>query len=74
MSSTWSNSGYPVVRSAPLECEPSAASRLTPLRSTPKLARKLPLPSITCRLVSYRLAVPGCLRLGLPQHGHGRPK
>ena len=45
-SSTWSNSGYPVVRSLPFGCEPSAASSETPSRSTPKLARKQPPPSI----------------------------
>ncbi|MDT4871985.1 hypothetical protein FQZ97_1071480 [compost metagenome] len=65
-SSTWSNSGYPVVISAPTEYEPSSASRLTPSRSTPKLARKLPPPSITCLLVSYRLGEPGCFSSGLP--------
>ena len=38
--------------------EPSSASRLTPSRSTPKLARKLPPPSITClrRVVQVRRA------------------
>src|SRR4051812_18076588 len=46
LSSTWSNSGNPVVISAPLENDPSSASRLTPSFSTPKLARKFPPPSI----------------------------
>jgi hypothetical protein len=40
---------YGIVMSAPTECEPSSASRLTPSRSTPKFARKLPPPSITWR-------------------------
>ena len=31
-----------------------------------EVGAKLPPPSITCRLVSYRLAVPGCLRLDCP--------
>src|SRR3954454_100206 len=52
LSSTWSNSGYPVVISEPFECEPSSASRLTPSFSTPKFARKLPPPSMTCLEVS----------------------
>src|SRR6185369_10030634 len=40
--STWSNSGKPVVISESFECEPSAASRLTPSLVMPKLARKQP--------------------------------
>src|SRR5438874_3486587 len=47
--STWSNSGYPVVSSDPFGYEPSSASRLTPSRSMPKLARKQPPPSIIAR-------------------------
>ena len=35
-------------------------------RSTPKLARKLPPPSMTCLEVSYRLGDPGCLSSGVP--------
>src|SRR5437764_7371154 len=47
--STWSNSGYPVVSSDPFGYEPSSASRLTPSRSMPKLARKQPAPSLIAR-------------------------
>src|SRR6267154_4851028 len=64
--STWSNSGYPVLMSAPFEYEPSSANRLTPSFSTPKLARKLPPPSMTCLEVSYKFGEPGCLSSAFP--------
>ncbi|MCY1312148.1 hypothetical protein D9M70_625430 [compost metagenome] len=55
-----------MVMSAPSEWEPSSASRFLPLRSTPKFARKLPPPSITCLDGSYRFGEPGCLSSGVP--------
>src|SRR5467141_1250609 len=64
--STWSNSGYPVLMSAPFEYEPSSANRLTPSFSTPKLPRKLPPPSMTCLEVSYKFGEPGCLSSAFP--------
>ena len=57
-----------------MEAEPSPASSDTPSFSTPKLARKLPPPSMTCLEVSYRLGVPGCFISGVPKHGQGSPK
>ncbi|MCY1551925.1 hypothetical protein D9M68_882900 [compost metagenome] len=55
-----------MVISEPTEYEPSSASRLTPSRSTPKFARKLPPPSMMCLEVSYRLGEPGCLMAAVP--------